>query len=674
MRQFTTDFHAALTTYKCEGPPLQKLLVRIENAFMRHGHRLPLPQDKSNFDLEVLYEFLFAINRCDLPTSRPFTSLPESPSRGRASQILEFLLKGYIQKRCLEPVAHPDRVEYLKPLSEFARLYGTLNVATLNYDACIETAAKLDRIPCHTGFDPRDGTWKPSLLGLQGTPSHPIYKLLKLHGSASWYRNGPFGVYREILKGSPREAGLVTGRARSLVLEAGLLIYPIQSKLPLMGPLVTLMATFQQMLSTADLCIIGGYRLADNHIRQIVLDQLRCNQGLRLLILSPTQTEVLGIVNSLLKEQGEPLRPDRITTRVKKFEDALRGGWLLNVAQRLIATPLSTGKAVPVEYVSKLRRRLSSRSPFATQPAWGIILDEARGFLYVTTGEDEHGTSALWRLNINSRDAERVASGLKRPRLPALEPDGSKLYLPENHYRTLPGEDPSLSNLRGLGRLWEISTASGAQRPLTSWDASGLSTSQIRTSIENPQNRSWLAGKRPLSWPTSAMVLDPHRQLLLTESRSLMQVDLLSGKIRIIPIPLALNIYGAQKMSPQEAIMLDAGVWDAELGNGQLYRLSLPKLEPSVFKRIGPLRPKACGFALSPDHKRMFITHRFAFPNGTVVEIDLRSGATLREWCGLHLPQTVAFIPGQNELIVATQYGLRLLKEAHRRPVVRLFE
>jgi hypothetical protein len=191
-------------------------------------------------------------------------------------------LRQYIRQRCFDVT--PDRIEYLVPLLGFARTEGTLDVFTLNYDMCVEMIAEKQGVDYTDGFDL---FWSPKRFDETGTPSSPLVRVYKIHGSAIWYRRENFRYVKiPLLPGE----GDVQYFTHEKVPE--MIIYPALSKGGETGPYPELMHRFRTMLATAETVVAIGYRFRDDEIRRLVHEALFGNPRLVLFLVTPSSASI----------------------------------------------------------------------------------------------------------------------------------------------------------------------------------------------------------------------------------------------------------------------------------------------------------------------------------------------------------------------------------------------
>jgi hypothetical protein len=153
-------------------------------------------------------------------------------------------------------------VSYLHPLVRAGLSDGGITIATLNYDLTVETAG--DEMGVNVAADIE----KWSRIGAWDWPSAGV-RLLKIHGSVNWIeaRRTEFG---------PGQLESMTVRPpieydRESAFAARALIFGHGSKLRPDGPMLSLLAAFEDALSRADRLVVIGYSFRDPHMNGAIL-------------------------------------------------------------------------------------------------------------------------------------------------------------------------------------------------------------------------------------------------------------------------------------------------------------------------------------------------------------------------------------------------------------------
>ncbi len=171
------------------------------------------------------------------------------------------------------------RASYLRGLGELCIEGAALDIFSLNYDLCVETALSAAGVKFVNGFD-SEGVWSRSSFE---DPAQ--IRLYKLHGSLDWVDDQVYGLCSLQF---PRHESSDTIQGDDV---RPLLIFGTAHKLSAREPFLTLAYHFsQRVLSTRVLAVIG-YSFGDEHINQIIEQGLRRNGKLRIVVVSPQAEE-----------------------------------------------------------------------------------------------------------------------------------------------------------------------------------------------------------------------------------------------------------------------------------------------------------------------------------------------------------------------------------------------
>ena len=165
-------------------------------------------------------------------------------------------------------------LSYLARFNDFCNEPWNVDIFSLNYDLCIETA--LEEF-AHKHFENglNQQGWNPALLSDECT-----LRLMKLHGSLDWVDDEAFGICS--LK-FPRcdNAEDIEGN------QPPLLIFGTDNKMTGRDPFLTLLYLFSSRLNSTDLLITVGYSFGDEYLNQVIEQRLISNSRLRILVVSP---------------------------------------------------------------------------------------------------------------------------------------------------------------------------------------------------------------------------------------------------------------------------------------------------------------------------------------------------------------------------------------------------
>jgi hypothetical protein len=185
---------------------------------------------------------------------------------------IRILISDYIRREC--ETIKADTVEYLWPLTGFIQSNYKTRIFTVNYDGTLEVFCETNNIRFSDGFNPY---WNPQSF----TDSN--VNIFKLHGSLYWFRTESGKIIRVPVKGlNISKLKYITDESVS-----EMMIYPVLQKDKQSEVYLSLHNRFINELNRADTCIIIGYSFRDEDIRKVVLDSLKRNPNLWLIIVSP---------------------------------------------------------------------------------------------------------------------------------------------------------------------------------------------------------------------------------------------------------------------------------------------------------------------------------------------------------------------------------------------------
>ena len=621
------------------------------------------PSFPPEIGLERLYELLNHLTgQEEARFTIPLRLKSRFPEPSRAGELLAWDLKKYIQKRCLG--FDRKKLTYLGPLFDFVDPRTGLDILTLNYDTTIETTLRAAQIPWSDGF-PEDESTVTSFSTDQflKKPCQGAVRLLKLHGSASWYQNAS-GICR-ILTASQRSAGLRFGAARTMTHEA-MMIYPTLQKALTDGPFPALMLAAQEILKTSKLLLAIGYGFADRHIRQMVLRALANNRELQLVLVNPWPESSLKLLFKELR-RTEDLRGRIGVCGVQRnakgalqfgfVDQALKDSWLLKQSNQWIH---GTALEDPIPEAQRAVRREGRPWEIRYQLPGGAVhlaLAQLQSslVLWILTGKPRQ----LLKLDLGSGVAEPVAAELAVPRGMAWDPKVHQLYLVENQYRTrtkLP-DLPLVSGKTGLGRIWAFDTEGRVIRALTGMK-SAVVLPRLTKLRHSDRGLSEVLGRGTgfLVWPTSLLLERPGESLLVTEARDLARLDLLTGDLSYpVEIPLCFNLCGLAKGPGETVLLVDGGVHPT--GRGRLMIAHLPT------RSVKTLAQGETRFNSVLWHERSqlaLVSVGWSWPRGQVIafQISADKAQLIGSWKGLDRPGSLVAEEGAETALVATTQGV----------------
>ena len=172
----------------------------------------------------------------------------------------------------------PIQLQYIEKLVEVCDDGFCVDIFTLNYDLCIETAlSTLAHKEFENGFT-RDGGWQPSRFDSNDC----AIRLYKLHGSLDWVEDHVYGVCSLEFPRHEMAADLAIMNLKPL------LIFGTAHKLSPREPFLTLAHAFSQCVLHTTVLVIVGYSFGDDYVNEIIRQGIERNPRLRVLIVSPS--------------------------------------------------------------------------------------------------------------------------------------------------------------------------------------------------------------------------------------------------------------------------------------------------------------------------------------------------------------------------------------------------
>lgn len=256
----------------------------------------------STVDVEALFTTVEMLAMGDSSPIAPFIAGWNSPAVTRQpldwAQTYAALGEAMLDalQHVLKPTEAPD---YLQPL--FSDL--PCRIATLNYDLCVEEAARSAAIELYDGIEAWTGgfnwPWE------QMPAAHAVH-LLKLHGSIDWEPavttlGGPARAGENPLTHGPSLRG-----SGSAALEIPGLVFGAQGKLRADGPFLAMLMEFSRWMESTDRLVVVGYSFRDKHINRVIVDWLEQPHHKTLDVIDPGVPEhhidVVGEPGNLLED------------------------------------------------------------------------------------------------------------------------------------------------------------------------------------------------------------------------------------------------------------------------------------------------------------------------------------------------------------------------------------
>lgn len=196
-----------------------------------------------------------------------------------------------------------QKLHYIRNLVEICAEGCGVDIFSLNYDLCIETAlqsyAKRDFV---NGFS--EEGWQPETFS-----SEVPIRLFKLHGSLDWVEDQAYGVCSLQYPRNKWAENIEGENVRPL------LIFGTAHKLAPREPFLSLAYAFSQAVLKTTVLGIIGYSFGDEHVNQIIRQGIEKNPKLRVLVIGPHADSYVEQINFL---QGRKPRVEDLTATAEK--------------------------------------------------------------------------------------------------------------------------------------------------------------------------------------------------------------------------------------------------------------------------------------------------------------------------------------------------------------------
>lgn len=180
-----------------------------------------------------------------------------------------------------------QKLHYLRNLVEICNDKYGVDIFSLNYDLCIETALqRYAKREFTNGFTEQG--WEPEIFD-----NEPPIRLYKLHGSLDWVEDQAYGLcslqyprnkWAENMEGEGTKPLLIFGTAH---------------KLTPREPFLSLAYAFSQSVLKTTVLAIIGYSFGDEYVNQIIRQGIEKNPKLRVLVVAPnadSQTQSISFL------------------------------------------------------------------------------------------------------------------------------------------------------------------------------------------------------------------------------------------------------------------------------------------------------------------------------------------------------------------------------------------
>ena len=610
-------------------PDLRGFLNSMDNDMPRHDPHWSSNDRNVESLLRALQEKSESAHKSKLMPFVPGSIEPRALAQQvevRSSTIVAHELKKFILAQLTKPV----RTGYLAPLRKWLKADEPLDIFSLNYDTVVEQFCKSAGIPCTDGFS-QGGEWQPDSYYRADSG----IRLWKLHGSVNWTSSESGWPHQAETPGSWRRH-FHSRHTASATAEAAL-VWPAATK-RLEKSLSLLHSAFRNRLVTCRLLVVAGYRFADEHIRAAVIDNLKTNPRLRVLILCGSRsTSDLTKLTLLLGSSGfesrvEVFEPGRI-------EEALGSGLLQLETTALLQRPERSFPSVAAAPASDGPEVLCLGSFSALDKAGdNLILSKGNPRTAVVSFDPLTGRLKEicswrgWARGLAVQDNNVIVADCARAGLKA-----------------------------GWGIPWKIDAATGKREHLLSSSALGFVKAIWRTG----RYRSGIGAAVEfldygmLSWPTFAEAVPSQNIILITEARRLVMIDFNSRTARALTEPRFFNLAAVRHVEGQRCILLEhvlqqEGVlWAIDYGN----QIATPIL--------AGIR-NATGLLIDATKELAFVAQGDDAPNGKIWQVNLTTKISSLIATNLDRPGAMVAL-NDDHLAVATAGAL--VKIALRRTV-----
>lgn len=190
------------------------------------------------------------------------------------------------------------KIRYFESLRDIAKVCSKcINLFTLNYDLCVETALQNADIPFTTGFD--EHGWKTVLFDQE------CVRVYKLHGSLAWYRDDEDGSIYSTL--TPPKDRIPAADYSPL------LVFGTANKLQAIDPFLHLSYTFSERVKAAKVVAAIGYGFADDYINQMLRQGLDRDSRKRLIVIGRDKDDARQTLMSKFHGAPELVDAERVS-------------------------------------------------------------------------------------------------------------------------------------------------------------------------------------------------------------------------------------------------------------------------------------------------------------------------------------------------------------------------
>lgn len=235
------------------------------------------------------------------------TNLTRTGSGGGNGKGELFRRGRHILEKALRDTVWQSSSENLGYIREFllaCRSEQPIEIATLNYDNCIELAASELGMSVCTGVSNAEADLNNEL---SFTKSRKDISLVKIHGSANWTfaGNGAREASEEQMRENSHPFVMIFGQANKL--SAG-------------SPFFELFLAFRDMLKACQQLFVIGYSWRDEHVNILVSTWLGAKPDRRLILVDPGKAkDHPSSFRSMIASQN----PKKVQVIQKRFSEAI---------------------------------------------------------------------------------------------------------------------------------------------------------------------------------------------------------------------------------------------------------------------------------------------------------------------------------------------------------------
>jgi hypothetical protein len=273
------------------------------------------------FDAEKLFGWLELLEKTggidDSRVGLPIPNLPAAvPVNALISHLRSEIVRLYGRHAELGVLVGAPHRSLIEVVDRLTPPDEPLYLFTTNYDPIIEQILEGEdsgflstgrKLRTCTGFTAdRPGRWQPRLFSERPRPKERLIQLVKLHGSATWKRDGA---------NQPLETSWPMPTAHDCLLYFG------YKSVPQEEPFITLHTILKNALLRCEAVIVIGFRFGDPYIRELFDFALRANPTLRVVCSLTRSPEPNSALASMMEQF-----PDRVHVLADSANQPIRFG------------------------------------------------------------------------------------------------------------------------------------------------------------------------------------------------------------------------------------------------------------------------------------------------------------------------------------------------------------